>query len=142
MHAKYQHGFSLIEILVVIAILGILLSIGAFNLNTYTQQQRLNEAARTLGETLRQIGHDAMNESQEMILSQTTNQNQLSWQDETATSFQQILPYNITVSAQVPAGNITFTGRGFPVLGYSFTLTLNSKTKVVNLLPTGAVIYP
>jgi prepilin-type N-terminal cleavage/methylation domain-containing protein len=142
MNARTKQGFSLIELLVLIAVIGILLAIGALNLNNYIQQQRLNEAARTLGETLRQISHDAMNQSQEMVLAETINQSQLSWQDETAKTFQQSLPHNIKVSAQVPAGNITFTGRGFPVLGYSFTLSYNAKTRVVHLLPTGAVIYP
>jgi prepilin-type N-terminal cleavage/methylation domain-containing protein len=141
MKVHTKNGFSLIELLVLIAVIGILMGIGALQMTKYIEQQRLTEAAKTLGETLRKIGHSAMTQSQEMTLDNTYNQTVLSWENEDAQTFEQVLPYDIKVTAQNPSGAIIFNGRGFPVSGYSFTISRNSKTRVVHLLATGAVTY-
>jgi type IV fimbrial biogenesis protein FimT len=136
-----RQGFTLIEILVVIAILGILLSIGAFNLSRYIQSSRLNEATKVVGESLRRVSELAITESQSMIA--TIDATSISWADAVTKTPRgtQTLPYTATISS-MSATDIVFSGRGIPVQDESFEVSLGSKTKGVYLFVTGAVSYP
>ncbi len=135
-------GFTMIEILIVIAVLGVLLSIGALVLGPMLRQQRLNEATRTLGETLRQVSDLALNNSQEYTLK--SNSTTLSWYDEANTlRGTQALPYDLTITTVTPSGDIRFSGRGLPRgTGVLFTIGSGAKTRNIYLSPTGAISYP
>jgi prepilin-type N-terminal cleavage/methylation domain-containing protein len=133
-----KRGFSLLEILLILAVLGILLGISGFLLSGYLRQQRLNEATRVLGETLRHVAELATTQSQEFTL--TFSSTTITWQNEDAVSNNQVLPNSTTLTA--PISTIKFSGRGLPETGGAFSVSLNSETRTVYLSPTGAVIYP
>jgi prepilin-type N-terminal cleavage/methylation domain-containing protein len=140
-HSPKKRGFTMLEILVVIAVLGILMSIGSLFLGPMIRQQRLNEATRTLGETLRRVSDLALNQSQEYTLS--NNSTTLTWLGESGATGNQTLPYNLTIASVMPSGNITFSGRGLPKnTGVLFTIGSGSNTRKVYLFPTGAISYP
>jgi prepilin-type N-terminal cleavage/methylation domain-containing protein len=136
---KLRQGLSLIEIIVVLAVLGILLSIGGFMLNAYLQKLRLEEATRVTGETLRRVSELAVTESQGMVATVTTNN--ISWKEaQTNVNRGNIpLPPNATLAAST--ATINFSGRGQPEFPETFTVTLNGKSKTVYLFTTGAVMY-
>ncbi len=142
MIAKTRHqGFTLIEILLVIAMLGILLGVGLLNLNRYMQSSRLNEASKVMGETLRRVSELAITESQR--ISVTIGTNNISWREE-ATNLSrgdQTLPYTATITDET-SNSITFTGRGLPLKDETFEISLGDKSKNVYLSVTGAVSYP
>jgi prepilin-type N-terminal cleavage/methylation domain-containing protein len=137
---KARQGLSMIEILIVLAVLGILLSIGGFMFNAYLQQLRLNEATRVTGETLRRVSELAVTESQSMIATLTGTT--IAWREaETNIARGSVsLPTNTALTSS--SANITFSGRGLPEQPETFAVTLNGKTRNVFLLTTGAVTYP
>jgi prepilin-type N-terminal cleavage/methylation domain-containing protein len=136
-----KKGFTLIEMLLVLAVLGILMGISGFLLSGYLRQQRLNEATRTFGETLRRVAELATGESQGYQVS--VSGNTVSWKLSVAptTSQSQTLPNGVTFTS--PAATFDFTGRGILAgTGQRFTLSLAGKERTVYLAPTGAVMYP
>ena len=140
-------GLSLLELLIILAVLSILFTIGALNFGSFAQQRRLDEAARTVGETMRLIGSQAVTTSQIVTFTLPAEKNLLRWENELEVIQEQPLPHNATVDIdQFTSGQdtaeIIFSGRGFPDTGYTFTVTLREGlTKRVNLLATGAVVY-
>jgi prepilin-type N-terminal cleavage/methylation domain-containing protein len=140
---KRTKGLSLTEMLAVLAVLGILLGISGFLLNGVIQRQRLNEATRTFGETLRRISETAVTKSQQVTATVTSSG--ISWSDENGVVTTASLPYQATIAGAatttLPA-TIIYTGRGLPTTFHRFTVSLNSQNRRVNLLTTGAVTYP
>jgi prepilin-type N-terminal cleavage/methylation domain-containing protein len=138
--SNLRKGLSLIEIIIVVAVFGILLSIGGFMLNAYLQKLRLEEATRITGEALRRVSELAVTESQGMIATVATTS--ISWKEaETNVNRGSVpLPPNATLTASKAV--IEFSGRGQPESPETFTITLNGKTKMVYLFTTGAVMYP
>ncbi len=141
---KRKGGFSLLEILVVLAVLGILLGISGFLLSGYLRQVRLNEATRTFGETLRRVSEIAATESQYMVLK--IDITSLRWREQGApvTELRGSLDIPNVEAIIMPTGGdeIEFTGRGLPQEGYLYQLVLGDRERSVYLAPTGAVIYP
>lgn len=118
---------------------------GAVVLRQMIEQSRMNEAARSLGETLRSLGAEAISSSQQLTVSITSSG--LSWVDEGGKAAQMQLPHGATFSAKtldnVPVSSLLYSGRGFPVNGaVSFAVSLNTKSRTISLLATGMVIYP
>ena len=129
-------GFSLLELLIVLAVLAVLLGIGGIYLSKFIAQARLNESAEELGATLRHVGDVAITKSEEITLS--VNDSTLTWQDGGGTVLgSRTLPNEATAA---PTDTVTFSGRGLPVEGHTFTVAQASGSKTVHLLPTGAVI--
>jgi prepilin-type N-terminal cleavage/methylation domain-containing protein len=137
MTAGRKQGFSLIEILVVLAVLGILLGMSGLFLNSYLQRQRLNEATRTLGESLRRASETAVTSSEEVVA--TISNTEIRWVDESNKVGVQSLPTGATIPGTPII--VTFSGRGLPQLGQPFKVQLNGKERNLYLLPTGAVMY-
>jgi prepilin-type N-terminal cleavage/methylation domain-containing protein len=136
-----RQGFSLLEILVILAVLGILLGISGFMLSGYLRQQHLNEATRMFGETLRRIAETATSESQGYTVTLTGNS--LSWRATVDPGTPQLLTLSNDTALSSPVSSFAFTGRGIlDTTGHKFTLSLAGQTRTVYLAPTGAVMYP
>lgn len=135
-------GFTLLEMLVVMAILGILLAIGAPNLLGFINNSRANAAAADLAAVLRQAGGRALSLSERITVSLTDSNTAVTWKNVAGTqSGKRILPYNAAVTSVTP-GNIAFSGRGLPVEQYRLTLKTGNATRTVVVLVTGKVVIP
>lgn len=66
-------GFTLIEMLIVLAIMGILLAIGVFNFQNFTAQQRVNEAQQVVAQTLNRARAEARKNSTDQFLTWTSS---------------------------------------------------------------------
>jgi prepilin-type N-terminal cleavage/methylation domain-containing protein len=134
-------GFTLMELLIVVAILGVLLSLSTWSLNGYIQRLRLEEGSRVAGSALQRVGEIAIKRNQTLRLT-VLNQNEFVWstQSDNVELGRSRLPNNVIVSNQNPNGAIVFSGRGLPQQQYSFTLTRNDLSQQVTLLPTGLVL--
>jgi type II secretory pathway pseudopilin PulG len=108
-----------------------------FFLNGYLQRQRLNEATRTLGESLRRASETAVTSSQRVTATITSTN--VTWVDEASKSSSQALPHGATIS-NTPV-TIEFSGRGLPARGQAFKIQLYGQERNIFLFPTGAVAY-
>lgn len=102
-----KRGFSLIEVLIVIAILGVLLSMGFLGMQRYLNTIRLSEARMLLAQELSQARTDARKKSADQTISWTVGSGSFSIGGQTVT-----LPNNVTL-IQVNGTNstsVTFTG--------------------------------
>lgn len=136
--ALRQQGFSVVELLVVIAVMAILLGISATKLQGAAQRQRLNEATRNLSDTLLDIADKAASESRYIVV--TVSATNISWKDKFSNqSYGKLeFPHGATVT---PAKTFEYTGRGLPPEGpEAFVVTTAAGTRTVNMLATGAVI--
>lgn len=138
-----RQGFTLLEMLVVLAILGILLALAAPGLLGYINNVRANEAAATLAAGLRQAGGAALARSETITVSVTDGAHTISWKGATdAAAITQPLPHNAAVTGVTPAGTITFSGRGLPTEQYTVQLKARDVTRTVVVLVTGKVVVP
>lgn len=111
-------------------------------LSGYLRQQRLNEATRVFGETLRRVSELATTESQYFTLE--VGMSGLRWKEKGATTFRGSVEIPNINALDIPTGGdvIEFTGRGLPQQGYLFKLRLGTTERKVYLAATGAVMYP
>ncbi len=138
-------GFTLLEILVALAILGILGALAVANLNTYIQNSRLNQALQEVAEALRSVGNRALTESRGYTVTLTTGANsRLEWANSEGTVGSLLVPNGAHIVSVVPSGTtIQFAGRGFPLNQYRIRLQLGSRpVREVVILPTGKVVTP
>lgn len=68
-----QHGFSLIELLIVIAVIGILIAISWFQFNAYTRKTQMESQIRSLYGDLMEARAKAMYEKKELTFNFTAN---------------------------------------------------------------------
>lgn len=143
---KQELGFTLIEMLIVLAIAGVLLSIAGLTLSNYNQNLQLSQATQTLDSTLRLISNEALKESRELTLDESSlSDGKLVWKADTSLVGEVAMPSGVTVSVSnkdLTSTDISFSGRGLPNQQATFTVNKGSKTDTIILLGTGLVIHP
>lgn len=140
-----RQGFTLLEFLIVLAVLAILGGVAAVSFNAYIQSSRLNQAAQEVAEALRSVGSRALTESRGYTITLTTGPgSRLEWVNSEQTVGSLAVPHNVQiVSLNPPGSTIKYVGRGFPVHQYRIGLRLGSRpVREVVLLPTGKVVTP
>ena len=139
-----MRGFSLVEMLVALAILGVLLAVGAVGLLGYLETTRLNQARQEVAAALRLVGNRALSESQPYTVRvRSGTPARISWARAGSTGElgSITVPHNVRVSVS-PNGPIQYVGRGFPVRQYVLTLERGSRSATVVVLTTGKVVTP
>jgi len=134
---RRSKGFSLLEILIVIAILSVLIAIFGGYLSGFIQNQRLNEGASVLSESIRQASNQARVESRRIEVRVENDQVQWFTKSNNSLIKEEKIPHGVQLS---PEQTFVFTGRGLPETALSFDASLKSKNRTVTLLPTGAVV--
>ena len=139
-------GFTLIELMIVIAILGILAGIAAPNFQTYMTRMRLNGAARQIMTDLMEARSKAvsrnnrfrvffLDDHQYKVLDDDNNNNAEDSGETTITRDIQNEYYGVTLSA---SANPIFYPRG-TAYGSRITITNSSGSKVVGVATAGRV---
>jgi prepilin-type N-terminal cleavage/methylation domain-containing protein len=137
-----RRGFTMLELLLVLAIVGILLGIGSVGVARYLNQLKINEAMRTVIDAINQASNEALRSSRELTFSTNTAKTRLRWQEGSTTIGQKDLPKSATVTITRSIGNQTpsFTARGLPTQQLALTVQRGSDTRTLTLLVTGLVI--
>ena len=142
-----MRGFSLMEMLVALAILGVLLAVGAVGLLGYLETARLNQARQEVATALRLVGNRALSESQPYTVRVHSGTPgtpaRISWARAGSTGElgSVTVPHNVRVSVN-PNRPMQYVGRGFPVEQYVLTLERGSRSATVVVLTTGKVVTP
>lgn len=130
-------GLTVIEVLIILAILGILLALAAPNLLGYVQRLRFQEGLRTFSESVVQARDTATRGSLAVRLE--ADGEQVSWFDDAAglRLGQVRLPHGTELVTPV---TVLISGRGLPLNQVEFDLADDRHSGTVWLLPTGAVL--
>lgn len=143
MSAKGRTGISLVELLVVLAVLSVMLSLGSLNFAGYLRQLRLNEATTEVAETLRRMSNDATRNNLKVTLDEgALSENHLRWLAGTEVLGEQSLPEGTTVRLvnRPRVERLDFSSRGLPYRQLTFEVKRSGLSGRVVLLPTGMVI--
>lgn len=134
---RNSRGLTLIEILLILAILGILMALAFPGLSAYIQQLRFQEGVRTFSESLLRARDTATNTSAAVRFE--ANGGTITWVDVVAgnTLGSASLPNGVTVASNV---QVVLSGRGLPPGQVQFPLTNGTLETTVWLLPTGAIL--
>ena len=129
----------MVELLIVIAVIGILTSVGVMSFQQYRARLMLNEAVQTVANTLREVGENAIAKSRGLTL--TLGTSALTWSDATGEVGRITLPAG--AKATLASGStISYSGRGLPLQRYEIRVTRRDLARTVFLQPTGAVTQP
>ena len=71
---KRNNGFSLLEVLIVIVVLGILMAIGIFNYNTYARSVRMKEVGNQIAQLFQETSARAINRGTSFTIDFKLNQ--------------------------------------------------------------------
>jgi len=141
-------GFTLVEMMIVVAVMGILAGIAAPNFQTYMAQRRLNGAARQVMTDLMEARMKAVSLNQKVKVSFGSNHIYQIWNDTDGNGTvaddegddieRDIHPdyYDVTFSA---SADPVFQTRGTVSPGSTITLTNSSGSKYVKVALTGRV---
>ncbi len=139
-----KSGFTLIEVLISIAVLSVLLGVVTKGLTSYMQKLRLNQATTAFVADLYRIGDDALRFSQRMDIDESKlHSGKIVWTSGGEQFGNLNLPHGATISAYdkaIPNQEIWFSGRGLPFQQVLFEIELNDLSREVVLLPTGIVV--
>lgn len=138
-----RRGFSMLELLVVIAMLGVLLAVGGWSGSRYVAQMRLNDAKQTAIDAVSKTSNDAIKQSRRLVLSIENSNSRLVWREGATVVGRQNMPDGSQISIQAqqnPGTNIEFTSRGIPTQQVTFRITRGSDTRDFTMLITGLVV--
>lgn len=150
-------GFTLMEMLVVLAILGIIAAIGWGPYMQYRQAVQFQDAVSTVSQTLNMAGAESLKVNQQHELTIGVGDSQkgriILKRLVTDTTISDTTLENGAYISQVMEGTTTmnnptiiFTGRGRPnsavTQPINITVNLGRRSRVVRLLPTGKVTLP
>ncbi len=119
---KKLAGFTLIELMIVIAILTILIASSSPNIFRWLTNQRFNSAVRDVQATLADMRLYAVKENAQATVTIVNNANNYQtdkWKrgiDEHQIDVHD-LPTGVTISSDFPGGNLIFTARGMATPG-------------------------
>lgn len=150
-----RRGFSLLELLVVVAVLGILLAITALGSRGYIEQLRFNEASATFKTTLERVRDEARNQSQPVVIQLSGST--LRWG--TPSTGLAAGPVSVTLSGSAideelgrvtlpngveatgsPSSTVMLSGRGQPFNQTVYTVAKGKRNRTLTLLVTGKVL--
>lgn len=133
-----KNGFTVIEILLVLAVLGILMAIAFPSLNRYVQSSRFQQGVKVFEDAL-VTARDTATRTSSPIDFEVDGQN-VTWSD--VASSEQLssseLPFGISIEGG--ARSFEISGRGMPQVQERFDLSNETFSASVYLLPTGAVL--
>jgi prepilin-type N-terminal cleavage/methylation domain-containing protein len=137
-------GFSLLELLIVIAIVAILGAVSATSLTNYRRQLNLSEAKQLVVNAIRRSSDDAIRQTRTLTLTVENSSQRLVWSEGTIEISRQDLPSGatVTMARQDTTRAAQLTGRGMPTQQLTFTVTRGGLTQTFTLLVTGLVAQP
>jgi len=145
MSARFQtQGFSLIELLVVLAVLSIVLSIGSVTFTGYLKTLRLNEAVTEVAESLQRMSNDATRNNLKVTLDESSlRESRLRWLAGTELLGEEVLPIGTEVQLinRPSVASLDFSSRGLPYRQLTFEVKRGGLSQRVVLLPTGMVVH-
>ena len=141
---KSGAGYTMIEALVVIAILGILVSVGATAYNTFRQRSQVSATSASISQALRQAVLNAQTGRRDSVWGADVSTTSItlyagsSYASRIAGSeLQTTFPATVTLSGTTTYSFAKRTGR--PTSGGSTTITLSSVSATVNVNSLGTV---
>lgn len=150
-----SRGFTLVEMLVVLAILGILLALGVGPYRQYQQAIQMKDAALNVSQQVQLASSTSLKYNQPYQLSFFTGKTEKGKMSlapsSTPTSTTVTTLENGAYISQVLQGTsslttpIIFNGRGRPTnidQPVNISVNLGTRQRVVRVLPTGKVIFP
>lgn len=138
-----QSGYTLIEVLVVIAILGILMGLSSWGLMGYLAKSRARETAEATAASLREAVNTALSRSEGITVKPTADNKGMNWKNGSgAVNINAVLPNDGVIMGIVPAEDIKITGRGLPLKQYKVNVKAANIDRTVILMITGKVVLP
>ena len=141
-----RHGITLIELLTVIAIIGILVGVAVPTLSHYLPGIQLNGSARTLSSNLREAQERAVTEQKSYSIHFTTDATPVYYQMIKIDGAEEIHKINlannetVTLADTISDNEIIFSSDGSPTSSYGdITLRLNDVEKVINVSHAGFI---
>lgn len=140
-----QHGFSAIELVVVIAIILVIAAVALPNMVEAMRGYRLNIAAQALEQQLNRCRQEAVRQNQPVSIKVQAHISQIDLNHINGYADDQTdatISDDATVSSTNPAdGVVTFTSRGEMLIGAtpSFTVTYSGLKRIITIDPRGAV---
>ena len=129
-----QHGFTLIEVLIAIAIFGILTTMAIPSFNTWQRNAQVRSDARLVKGALQQARVDAITRNESITVDFDGNSWDIKDEDDAL-----IRSGELNSAANLEgASDITFNSRGIPASSTSFTVT-GSKTFTINISAAGNI---